>query len=114
MSLITNSKVDTREFTYIDEFGHTHQVTFRVNEYENLMILLFDQCGEEWGDCKGRAWCGTCHIQVLNGVISEAMDGEEKNTLSKLPNETAHSRLACQISAIEELSNITFKILGDE
>ena len=101
-------------FTYVDEFGSIQHVNYSPNEYDNLMILLFDQLGEEWGDCKGRAWCGTCHIEIIEGEVVEEMDGEEERTLSNLPNITATSRLACQIAADENLSNITFKILKDE
>lgn len=101
-------------FDYIDEFGGSHAVTYRVNEYANLMILLFDQQGEDWGDCKGRAWCGTCHIEIQRGVIDEPIDVEERNTLTKLGNLTASSRLACQLPADESLDGVTFSILKDE
>ena len=47
---------------YKDELEVDHQVECAEFEYNNLMELLFDKKGQEWGDCKGRAWCGTCHI----------------------------------------------------
>ena len=46
--------------TYIDEFGETCQADFNNHEYHSLMELLFDKYLQDWGDCKGRAWCGTC------------------------------------------------------
>lgn len=99
--------------TYYDEFGDLCTATFSNNEYHNVMELLFDKYMEEWGDCKGRAWCGTCHIQIMEGEISTAMHEEEKNTLSKLDNSNAQSRLACQIPVNAQLNNIVFKVMSD-
>lgn len=89
------------------------RVKYQINEYDNLMTLLFDQLGEEWGDCKGRAWCGTCHIEIWEGTVDEVMHAEEKNTLSKLPNSTSTNRLACQLPADEKLADTPFHLLKD-
>ncbi|MCK0123833.1 (2Fe-2S)-binding protein [Gelidibacter sp. F2691] len=99
------------DFTYIDEFGEAHNVEFKVNDYHSLMELLFDKCMEDWGDCKGRAWCGTCHIQILEGPLSQAMDSDEKGTLSKNEDARENSRLACQIPVNSELHKLVFKIM---
>ncbi|MGB5437676.1 MAG: 2Fe-2S iron-sulfur cluster-binding protein [Maribacter sp.] len=74
------------------------------------MELLFDKYVEDWGDCKGRAWCGTCHIEILEGNIDLQMDDDERHTLSKIHGRTSKSRLACQIPINEELNNIVFKM----
>ncbi len=97
--------------TYYDRFGDKCRADFKVNEYHSLMELLFDKYIEEWGDCKGRAWCGTCHIQIIQGFITEKIDTEEKNTLSKIWNVTENSRLACQIPVNAELHNLVFRIM---
>ncbi|MBD1261598.1 (2Fe-2S)-binding protein [Maribacter polysiphoniae] len=99
---------------YYNEFGEECDVMFRPNEYHSLMELLFDKYVEDWGDCKGRAWCGTCHIQVIKGPISEKMEADEKQTLSKLGNSTLQSRLACQIPVTAQLDGVVFKILKDD
>lgn len=99
---------------YFNEFGEEHYVEFRPYEYYSLMELLFDKYIEEWGDCKGKAWCGTCHIQIIEGCISEKMDSDEEDTLSKLANVTRKSRLACQIPVTSNLDGIIFKILKDD
>jgi len=96
--------------TYYDELGDEYQVEFRTDEYHNLMELLYDKCLQDWGECKGRAWCGTCHIQILEGQISEQMDPEEKHTLSVIDSTTTNSRLACQIPINSDLDGIVFKI----
>lgn len=109
-----DKKDQAHVFHYFDEFGVKHTITYQPNEYENLMILLLDQCGEEWGDCKGRAWCGTCHIQLLDGKVDNDQSTSEQSTLSKLSNLTNTSRLACQIEANEQLNGMLFNIIGGD
>src|SRR5680860_1131039 len=70
--------IKTYSLTYFNEFGEECDATFKTNEYHSLMELLFDKYIEDWGDCKGRAWCGTCHIQIIEGSISEKIGVEEK------------------------------------
>jgi len=106
-------KLEPYTFTYIDEFGDTNSATFKPNEYHSLMELLFDKYLQEWGDCKGRAWCGTCHIQILNGSLNSKMEHDEKLTLSKLDDASPQSRLACQIPVNAELHNLVFKIITE-
>jgi ferredoxin len=85
--------IENYSLTYYDEFGLQSHSHFTVNEYHNLMELLFDKYIEKWGDCKGRAWCGTCHIEILQGNLSEKLDEDEKRTLSKINRITNRSRL---------------------
>jgi len=110
----THKPEENLSITYIDKFGEKCHANFVTNEYHNLMELLFDKYMQDWGDCKGRAWCGTCHIQITEGHISEKPVSDEKNTLSKLYNVTCESRLACQIPVNSALNDIVFKILKDD
>lgn len=102
---------ESYSFTYFNEFDEECTAEFRLNEYHNLMELLFDKYMEDIGDCKGRAWCGTCHIQILEGTVSAKMDVDEKDTLSKCEDVAKNSRLACQIPVNAELSNLVFRIM---
>jgi len=106
-------KLETYTFTYIDEFGDTNTANFRPNEYHNLMELLFDKYVQEWGECKSRAWCGTCHIKIIKGNSSTEILKDEKQTLSKLDGTSPQSRLACQIPVNAELHNMTFRIISE-
>jgi len=106
--------IENYSLTYYDEFGLQSQAHFTVNEYHNLMELLFDKYIEEWGDCKGRAWCGTCHIQILQGNLLEKLDEDEKRTLSKINGITNRSRLTCQIPLNTELNGTIFRIFKDD
>lgn len=99
--------------TYYNEYNEKGLAIFKINEYHSLMELLFDKYLEDWGDCKGRAWCGTCHIQIIEGLVYEKMEGDEKQTLSKIGNSTKQSRLACQIPVTSKLDGIIFRILKD-
>lgn len=98
-------------FYYKDSVGKNWTISFIPNEYLNLMALIFDQGYEDWGDCKGRAWCGTCHIKVE--TLSEEVVQEELHTLGKLPNRQEKSRLACQIPINEDLHEKYIQFLGD-
>ncbi|MDT7829473.1 2Fe-2S iron-sulfur cluster-binding protein [Pricia sp. S334] len=102
----------TYSLSYFNEFDEECDASFIINEYHSLMELLFDKYIEDWGDCKGRAWCGTCHIQIIEGNLSEKMDVDERHTLSKIGNATETSRLACQIPVNAELHNLVFKMMG--
>ena len=96
--------------TYFNEFGEECHADFKTNEYHNLMALLFDKYLQDWGECKGRAWCGTCHIKIIKGRISDEMDSDEKHTLAIIDNATERSRLACQIPLNDKLNGIVFRI----
>lgn len=99
--------------TYEDEFGEVHKVEFLEDEYANLMELIFDRCSEDWGDCKGRAWCGTCHIHVLKGELHQNTTAEEQMKLEEVFLKTATSRLACQLFLKEDINGVHFRIVGD-
>lgn len=96
----------------IDGSGNERTVSYKPYEYRNLMDLLLNELWEDWGDCRGRAMCGTCHIEILEGETGE-MDDFEEHTLSGLPNKTGTSRLACQIMVDESINNMRFRILKD-
>lgn len=96
----------------IDERGERNTVHYTPLEHFNLMELVEDQLWEEWGDCKGRAMCGTCQVEVIKGTRG-VPEPFEQQTLDNLPNCTPRSRLACQILTDNSIHNMTFKILKD-
>lgn len=96
--------------TFFNELGEECHADFKTNEYHNLMELLFDKYLQDWGECKGRAWCGTCHIKIIKGQISDEMDSDEKHTLAIIDNASENSRLACQIPLNDKLDGIVFRI----
>ncbi len=104
---------DTCKLYVIDEFGEEKTLEFKPFEYRNLMDLVLNELWEDWGDCRGRAMCGTCHIEILNGKPGDEMEPFEEQTLDGLPNKTHNSRLACQISIDPSIDNMRFRILKD-
>ena len=97
----------------INEFDEEKIIEYNINEYNSLMEMIFDVLHEEIGECKGKAWCGTCHVFPLEGDIEAPAESDEITTLSKLYNTTPKSRLACQINADHKINGMTFKILSD-
>lgn len=95
-----------------DDLGKDHVLSFKPLEYRSLMDLILNELWIDWGDCRGRAMCGTCHIEILEGESGEK-DAYEAETLEGLPNCTLTSRLACQIVLDESLDNMKFRILKD-
>jgi len=44
---------------------------YEAYEYNSIMELLENELLEDWGDCRSRAMCGTCHIEILEGAPEE-------------------------------------------
>lgn len=97
----------------VDNFGQEHELEYQPLVYRNLMELIEEGLGEEWGDCRGRAMCGTCHIEVLSGKSGDEMESFEAQTLEGLPNKVASSRLACQITPDKSVHLMKLRILRD-
>ena len=94
----------------IDSLGEQHQFHYKHNEYHNLMELIINNTVEDIGDCKGRAWCGTCIIKLVKGNYSNSIGKEEQFKLSEFIGLDSE-RLSCQILLTKELHNTTWKIL---
>ena len=101
-------------FFFNDSIGQRHKIEYVANSYNNVMELILDMGLEDWGDCKGRAWCGTCHLITVKGEVFSKMDGEEKHRLDQLSNRKQKSRLACQIALDRHLHEMEFEFIGDD
>jgi len=99
---------------YIDSYDKHHEVYFQPLEYKHLMELIWDRAIEDWGDCKGRAWCGTCHVAVKKSLnVLPKYDTEENHCLSHQINREESSRLACQLMLTKALDGAVITYLGD-
>jgi len=101
-------------FIYVDSSECKHQLECGEKSYNSLMELIFDLGYEDWGDCKGRAWCATCHVKVSSPHKLDPLETEEQNRLAQLSNQIADSRLACQIPLNENIRNVTVEFVGDD
>lgn len=99
---------------FTNSIGQQHQLFFEPNSYPNLMEFIRDQGIEDWGDCKGRAWCATCHIKIYSSNILNPMDKDEQNRLQQLSNLSSTSRLACQIPLDKKIHQRKMKYIGDD
>lgn len=93
--------------------GQRREVEFRRHAFNNLMELIVNELYEDIGDCKGHAWCGTCHVEIVSGALNEKKNRDEAMTLDKLTNTLASSRLSCQIMTDELIDGMIFRVLGD-
>ncbi len=110
---IMNEQCDYK-VTIIDAYDDAHEIPFKRHALSNLMELIVNSYYEEIGDCKGRAWCGTCHVKdISNEILTETIGVLEDETLNKLEVRDATSRLACQVLLTESIHNKTFRIIGD-
>ncbi len=99
--------------TIINEKNVSTTLVFIPHAYPNLMEFIVNELYEDIGACKGKAWCGTCHGVVVQGVFDPVdIVGDEIHTLQRLSAEP-RSRLACQIMLEPELDGMVFKIIGD-
>lgn len=103
----------TYSITIINEKDKSTTLAFIPHVYRNLMEFIVNELYEDIGACKGKAWCGTCHGVVVQGIFEqEDIIGDEIKTLQRLST-LPQSRLACQIMLGPELDGMVFKIIGD-
>lgn len=99
-------------FTLIDSVGKEHRIETQEHEYNSLMELIVNELYEEIGDCKGRAWCGTCIVKQLKGIPETELEKDETDLLSRYPNpENAPFRLSCQLEINDYLNNTSWEIV---
>lgn len=101
------------QVSLIDSFGELKKLSFRSHQYRNFMEMIVDQLSEDIGDCMGRAWCGTCHVELVQGNLVDDKDSKEDHKLQELYNHSQTSRLSCQIMVNEKLDGLTFKLLSE-
>jgi 2Fe-2S ferredoxin len=97
----------------IDSTGELHAIEFKQGEYANLMELIVNSIYEEIGDCRGRAWCGTCLVEEITTSYNELINIDEEEKLTELEVEPAF-RLSCQLMLDQNLDNTTWRVEGQE
>jgi 2Fe-2S ferredoxin len=105
--------------TYINSLKEAYRIKISTHNPINLMETIRDLAYEDWGDCRGRAWCRTCHVALQLDEDSQEpkatrLDAEEAYALNQLDNRDHLSRLACQININPQLHNATLTYRGDD
>ncbi|HXI00757.1 MAG TPA: hypothetical protein VNI52_10860 [Sphingobacteriaceae bacterium] len=93
--------------------GELYSLETYINEYRNLMMLLFDRIGPEgFGDCLGMGKCATCLISI-DGNKSKltSYDRNEETTIAKAGITDKNVRLSCQILIDEGIDGLELSIL---
>lgn len=101
------------KITVTDSYDEVFNLSFTKHQYPSLRELIVNHYPEEFGECKGRGLCGTCHIKrISNHLISPLIEINEMKTLKNTYETDINSRLACQIMLNEKINNMTFKIIN--
>lgn len=81
----------------------------------NLMEILKANEYNVLATCGGMAMCGTCHVQVLEGMDNLAGHSDaELDMLDTLPDAASNSRLACQLRVDEHMDGAVFQLCAEE
>lgn len=99
--------------TITDVYNAVFELPFTRYQYPNLRTLIAHSYPEEFGECKGRGLCGTCHIKTSEGILTDTIESAEKEILTSICNTDTNSRLACQILLDDKINNMTFKIITE-
>ena len=108
MEAIQNYKV-----TITDMYDADFELSYMRHQYPSLMALIAHNYPEEFGECKGRGLCGTCHIKPTDGRLNDPLEVSEIKTLTNVFDTDTSSRLACQIALDDKINNMTFKIITE-
>ena len=83
----------SHSITIINEMGVSTTLAFIPHVYPNLMEFIVNELYEDIGACKGKAWCGTCHGVVVQGIFDQDdIVGDEIHTLERLSTEPVDRR----------------------
>lgn len=94
-----------------DPEGNSVLLHYRPNEYPTLLALISDNLPVNIGDCKGRAWCGTCAVRKLEGKPLKNAENHENQKLQEIQLDTRELRLACQIIPNHQLHESHWEIV---
>ncbi|MCH2223761.1 MAG: 2Fe-2S iron-sulfur cluster binding domain-containing protein [Crocinitomicaceae bacterium] len=95
-----------------DSFGNSYSLNYKKNEYPSLLELIKDHIITSIGDCKGRAWCGTCAVRLLKGNPQIDIETPEMQKLQEIKiNNWTELRLACQIPLNSSLHKNHWEII---
>lgn len=108
-------KMNNINILYINSLGETLPISIPLNGTENLMEIIRDYGYEDWGECRGRTWCRSCHVELnANADFSDDITPEERSALSLIQNKNQNSRLACQITINSALDSETIYYRGED
>ncbi len=106
-------RIDDVNIRYVNSLGMSCDIAVPLQSKDNLMEIIRDYGYEDWGECRGRAWCRTCHVSTSR-VVDDEMMPEEKEALGLIEHTQSSSRLACQMILNSSLDGIEIYYQGDD
>jgi len=100
------------KIVYVDFDGTAH-VTEVPNGKTLMLAAQANNIAGILGECGGQAMCATCHVYVDEEYLSllPDMSEDEDEMLSATASERKeNSRLACQLTATEELDGLVLQL----
>jgi 2Fe-2S ferredoxin len=101
---------------YVNSLGSRYLIQVAIkgsSASDNLMEIIRDYGYEDWGECRGKTWCRSCHVGV-DKTLDDVILAEEGEALNLIENRITESRLACQISLNSSCEGATFCFIGDD
>ncbi|MGC3982090.1 MAG: 2Fe-2S iron-sulfur cluster-binding protein [Steroidobacteraceae bacterium] len=98
----------------IDRDGAEHQV--KAPKGATLMEVLRDQDLGVAALCGGMCSCATCHVYVDEAWLGKlpAVQSDENEVLSDLPDRLPNSRLSCQIVVVPAYEGLKVTVAPEE
>lgn len=102
-----NSGDTVATIIYVEHSGQEHSIDVPTGTSLMEAALDNDVPGID-ADCGGACACGTCHVKFDTDWIAklDPRDANEESMLSLAVEVTEMSRLACQISATDEMDGM--------
>ncbi len=98
------------KFFIEEENGNRREMEVPTDMNLNLMEVLKGDGYPIEATCGGMALCATCHIEVVEGNLHEAVTDAELDMLDTLPNASEESRLACQVPIDDRLEGVVIRL----
>ena len=98
----------------IDRDGAEHQVVAPTGA--TLMEVLRDQELGVAALCGGMCSCATCHVYIDEAWVGKlpAMQSDEAEVLSDVPDRKLNSRLSCQIAILPAYAGLKVTVAPEE
>jgi 2Fe-2S ferredoxin len=98
----------------IDRDGAGHQVVAPTGA--TLMEVLRDQELGVAALCGGMCSCATCHVYIDGAWVAKlpAMQSDEAEVLSDVPDRKPNSRLSCQIAILPAYEGLKVTVAPEE
>ncbi len=97
-------------FFVVEDDGSRREMEVPTDMNLSLMEVLKGEGYPIEATCGGMAMCATCHVEILEGNLHEAVTDLELDMLDTLPDASEYSRLGCQVRIDDALEGVVLKL----